>query len=584
MTSFIEKRSLCSQRVDVVHTSLVNMSSYVNIALEIFRQVRPEQKQRELQIAVQESMERGLSLSARFLAELLNSVDRKIGSGVTFMEGKTNIGSGGELSLYLYGKSLFDCREYLRAASVLQPCAGALCRFLRWYALFLHGEKRKEEELVEAGSGNFGGERGPRNMQAATILQEIEDALTNEPKLLEDAYICWIRGIAFKACGAEKEAMKAFTRALERKRYLWAAWTEIHELGEDFGTVVSALRSVLELGDAWMFAFFLTMQAGTFMGNSLLLNVLQELSGEFADSVTLMQQTAQAYFSAHDFEQAADCCKSVRELDPYCLDGVDLFSNVLFVQEDRVELSSLAQNCVQIDKYRAETCCVLGNYFALRQNHEKAVQYFRRALVLNRSYVAAWTLMGHEFLEMRNTSAAVEAYRRAIDLDPRDFRPFYGLGQTYELLHMPHYALYYFEKAASLRPSDDRMWVAVSQALQDIGRTEDSIRCLQKALSCNPENWNCAKRAGDLLWQLGRLDSAARFYEAYLNIRKGFRPPFVGLDSEETDVVIRMATYHVKRGEYQVANEYANMQSDVENAEKREMLRQIKAEISKSAV
>lgn len=40
--------------------------------------------------------------------------------------------------------------------------------------------------------------------------------------------------------------------------------------------------------------------------------------------------------------------------------------------------------------------------------------YFKRALLLNRDYLPAWTLMGHEFVELKNSHAAIEAYRKAI--------------------------------------------------------------------------------------------------------------------------------------------------------------------------
>lgn len=30
-----------------------------------------------------------------------------------------------------------------------------------------------------------------------------------------------------------------------------------------------------------------------------------------------------------------------------------------------------------VDKYRTETCCVIGNYYSLRSQHEKAVLYFQ---------------------------------------------------------------------------------------------------------------------------------------------------------------------------------------------------------------
>ena len=55
-----------------------------------------------------------------------------------------------------------------------------------------------------------------------------------------------------------------------------------------------------------------------------------------------------------------------------------------------------------------------GNYYSLKSEHEKAVTYFRKALKINRNYLAAWTLLGHEYLELKNTHAAVEAYRRAV--------------------------------------------------------------------------------------------------------------------------------------------------------------------------
>ncbi len=57
---------------------------------------------------------------------------------------------------------------------------------------------------------------------------------------------------------------------------------------------------------------------------------------------------------------------------------------------------------------------LLGNYYSLRSQHDKAVLYFQRALKLNPNYLSAWTLVGHEYVEIKNTSAAIQAYRQAI--------------------------------------------------------------------------------------------------------------------------------------------------------------------------
>jgi anaphase-promoting complex subunit 8 len=82
--------------------------------------------------------------------------------------------------------------------------------------------------------------------------------------------------------------------------------------------------------------------------------------------------------------------------------------------EKSAKLAYLAQLATRADPNRVETAVIVGNYYSLKSEHEKAVTYFRRALKLNRGYLAGWTLLGHEYLELKNTHAAVEAYRRAV--------------------------------------------------------------------------------------------------------------------------------------------------------------------------
>jgi tetratricopeptide (TPR) repeat protein len=127
---------------------------------------------------------------------------------------------------------------------------------------------------------------------------------------------------------------------------------------------------------------------------------------------------------------------------------MDLFSNILYIKENYGELANLAHRVFHNDKYRPESCCVIGNYYSLRGDHHKAVVYFKRAIKLDNRFLSAWTLMGHEYLEMKNTNAAIESYRTAVDIDPKDFRAWYGLGQVYEINQMYNYASHYFANAA----------------------------------------------------------------------------------------------------------------------------------------
>jgi anaphase-promoting complex subunit 8 len=183
-----------------------------------------------------------------------------------------------------------------------------------------------------------------------------------------------------------------------------------------------------------------------------------------------------------DFEEAESIFSSILRTDPHRIDCLDHYSNILYVMAARPKLAFLAQVATATDKFRPETCCVVGNYYSLKSEHEKAVMYFRRALTLDRNFLSAWTLMGHEYVEMKNTHAAIESYRRAVDVNRKDYRAWYGLGQTYEVLEMHLYALFYYQRAASLRPYDPKMWHAVGSCYDKIGRPIQGIKAFKRAL------------------------------------------------------------------------------------------------------
>ena len=209
---------------------------------------------------------------------------------------------------------------------------------------------------------------------------------------------------------------------------------------------------------------------------------LEQLLAIFPTSSFLITCNALLAYHAKDLIAAEQHFSRLLSLHPHRLDSLDHYSNILYVLNLRPKLAFLAHLCSSVDKFRPESCVVIGNYYSLLSQHEKAVQYFRRALTLDRSCLSAWTLMGHEYVELKNTHSAIESYRRAVDVNRRDYRAWYGLGQTYEMLEMHTYSLWYYKKAAGLRPWDGKMWMAVGSCLQKMGRERDGIKALKRAL------------------------------------------------------------------------------------------------------
>jgi len=209
---------------------------------------------------------------------------------------------------------------------------------------------------------------------------------------------------------------------------------------------------------------------------------LNQVLSFFPSSAFLHTQRALLYYHSKDFDESESIFSNLMVSEPYRLDAMDNYSNVLYVLENRPKLAFLAQLATQVDKFRPETCCIVGNYYSLQSEHEKAVMYFRRALTLDRTFLSAWTLMGHEYVEMKNTHAALESYRRAVDVNRKDYRAWYGIGQTYEVLEMHSYALFYYQRAASLRPFDAKIWMAVGACFARVGKLPNAIRAYKRAL------------------------------------------------------------------------------------------------------
>ena len=314
-----------------------------------------------------------------------------------------------------------------------------------------------------------------------------------------------------------------------------------------------------------------------------------------------------------DFEEAESIFSSIIHTDPHRVDSLDHYSNILYVMNARPKLAFLAQLATATDKFRPETCCVVGNYYSLKSEHEKAVMYFRRALTLDRNFLSAWTLMGHEYVEMKNTHAAIESYRRAVDVNRKDYRAWYGLGQTYEVLEMHLYALFYYQRAASLRPYDPKMWQAVGSCYDKIGRPLQSIKAYKRALVAGTY-YDASSSFGsgttsqgppsgvmdpETLYQvalmyekLNDLDEAASYMEMTLAQEDGFtsnpedgdeeeeiRGPGTGVTNTTSKARMWLARWEFGRGGLKRAMELANelCQDGVEVEEAKALIRDLRA-------
>jgi anaphase-promoting complex subunit 8 len=582
-----------------------------------------------------------------------------------------------------YAKSLFELGEFLHAASILSSSSpsnnsnnnnnnnnnnkditqmgppkeglSAYGFYLRAYALFMAGERRKEEEYNElessgTGLGGGGGGSGSHNndgsggsgggtkttsvgggsggVSSATttriknpylsqLVREVSEAYNDnnelglsggeeqqqqqqQPRYTLDAFGLYVYGMLLKE--AKNESIPCphpphmiLVESLLEFPLNWSAWLDLCEVltsGNNDASSASMTNSNIEqqveqtlqpiLATHYMYHFFCAhLMAHHHSAHEDALVLLERLYEPLPDqplfqSPHLKTQLAVVHYHLRELEQALMWFKESSADDRYSLDHKDVYSNILYVKEDRVALSHLAHEAVVIDKYRPETCCIVGNYYSLKQQRQKAVLYFQRALKLDRSYTSAWTLMGHEYVELKQTEQAMESYRRAVTVSPKDYRAWYGLGQTYEFLNMYLYALFYYRKAATLRPYDPRMWCAVGQCFSALHKIQDAIRAYERAVAQEDNEGIATQKLAALYRQDGRQEEAAMCYIRHLELRylvtsaspehqqqnggtAAATPTLdaivqgIVLESVEAEALLFLAQYHKSHGEFDTA-------------------------------
>lgn len=465
----------------------------------------------ELQRSIKDCADRGLSVAAKWSSELYLSIPRhkreaipehatafststparsrsphpplsfSAASPVVSVGPPIQGGAGIDLEQseeapLLAARALFASKEFRRAVHALQGCKSPKAQFLLVYCQFLTSEKRNERNWYK----HFNVRGQPPIPFNQSLLDHLE-LVKNET----DPWLMFLKGLFLSRLNRREEAIESIIHSISGYPWNWSAWTLLGRCVGDAQELASLLP-LLPLPASHplmqMFQIKTMNELNSPTENELALCDLLLSDDYFRGNPWVMSLRACVLYHLHDFGQAEKQFEKILTAAPHRVDDIDIYSNILYVTENRLKLSRLAHEFLELDKDRPEVCCLVGNHYSLRAEHEKAVKYFRRATELDRTYLSAWTLMGHEYVEMKNSHAAIEAYRRAVDINRKDYRAWYGLGQAYELLSMHQYALHYYQRATALRPYDVRLWQAQASCYEEIGCTRDAVECLKRAL------------------------------------------------------------------------------------------------------
>eukprot|EP01096_Ripella_sp_DP13-Kostka_P001431 TRINITY_DN11699_c0_g2_i1.p1 TRINITY_DN11699_c0_g2~~TRINITY_DN11699_c0_g2_i1.p1 ORF type:complete len:435 (+),score=153.41 TRINITY_DN11699_c0_g2_i1:48-1307(+) len=322
--------------------------------------------QSELISAFQHLSDRGLRHSAKWIAELLQSVETTGSDSYGDLIGDLDVRlkmvdqrsdmtkyPAKETRDYLLAKSLFDLKEYQRCSSYLQNATSSRSRFLYRYSRFLSGEKRKEEEQFEVQ-----GQTTVENQELQPLKEELEK-MHSEGDL--DPFEMYLYGLVLKELDQHNESRQLLAESCSQYPWNWSAWTALSSLCLEISHLSAVTRHFKQLDLALeekrkrspsskiapISSFFITkiFEASTMISlyhNDMATEILRALMNKskvLADSMTVTSLYSNCLYNSRQLAEAEEIFEQIRKRDPFRLDDLDVYSNILYVNENRGKLS-----------------------------------------------------------------------------------------------------------------------------------------------------------------------------------------------------------------------------------------------------
>ncbi|KAI8807852.1 hypothetical protein BJ742DRAFT_854013 [Cladochytrium replicatum] len=227
----------------------------------------------------------------------------------------------------------------------------------------------------------------------------------------------------------------------------------------------------------------------------------------------VLSQIGRAHFEMVQYTQAENAFQRMRELDPFRMDNMDLYSSALWHLKKDVQLSYLAHELVEANRKSPQAWCAVANSFSLRQEHADAIKALRRALQLDPHFAYAYTLCGHEYIAMDDLEKALGCFRQAVRVDDRHYNAWYGLGYAYYEQEQLELAEFHFRTALEINRHSVVILMYTAMTLQRRGKMEEALALYLAAEAIHPRNSMLQFRKAVCLMNLTRYQDALEILE-----------------------------------------------------------------------
>ncbi len=181
-----------------------------------------------------------------------------------------------------------------------------------------------------------------------------------------------------------------------------------------------------------------------------------------------------------------------------------------------------------------------------KENNEKAIEYFRRAIALDSTYAQAYAGLADAYAQRFQRygfeefwiDSSIALAEHALKLDPTIAEPYKSLGLAYYHKEWYRKSMEQNRKALELNPNFATVYSNMGELLDWTGRHDEALRLVKKSISLQPGRVSDQLKLGSIYFSLG-LDSLAAHH---LTLARNLQPSY-------TTIYSALSEHYLMQGE-----------------------------------
>lgn len=243
------------------------------------------------------------------------------------------------------------------------------------------------------------------------------------------------------------------------------------------------------------------------------IHCFEEIPLKHMQSSWVQSMIAMAHHEQRQYETAVKIFQEVHDREPHRLDMMEIYSTDLWHLQKDVMLSALAQDLMAQNKESPITWCVAGNCFSAHKEHETAIKFFQRAIQVDADFPYSYTLLGHELVLTEELDKALSYFRTAILKSPRHYNAWFGIGTIFSKQERYQLAEIHYTKALQINPKNSVLMVHIGVMQFFLNKVHTALQTLNQAIQLDPKNPLCKFHRGSMYFSIGKYRDALRELE-----------------------------------------------------------------------